>query len=78
MNIYGKRCKAYGTPNQADFPEIKVHQSPDFSMAGTGLILPGHCLRKKGCVMVGFYITLFACYVTRAFHLDLVSNFSVP
>ena len=35
-------------------------------------------LAKEGSDMVKVYIALFTCCVTRAVHLDLVSNLSAP
>ena len=68
--------KAYGTPAQADLPEFRVQQSPPFSKVGVDFA--GPLFAKEGSDMVKVYIALFTCCVTRAVHLDLVSNLSAP
>ena len=63
-------------PAQADLPDFRVKQSPPFSKVGVDLARP--LFAKEGSNMVNVYIALFARCVTRAVHLDLVSNLSAP
>ena len=49
--------KAYGTPAQADLPELRVQQSPPFSKVGVDFV--GPLFAKEGSDMVKGYIEYF-------------------
>ena len=68
----GKSC---GTPPIAALPDFRVREVPPFSRVGIDFAGP---LFVKGVSgeMEKVYIVLFSCCVTRAIHLDLITDMS--
>ena len=65
-----------GTPYDAavpaDLPEFRVREAPPFY--NVGVDFAGPLLIKSDQGMIKSYIALFTCAVTRAVHLELVSD----
>ena len=73
----GVRCTRekgtpYGTPVPADLPEFRVREAPPFFNLGFDFAGPLLIISDQG--MIKSYIALFTCAVTRAVHLELVSD----
>ena len=70
--------KAYGNPPAADLPEFRVKQSVPFSQTGLDMAGPVYVKGKEFGTSRKVYIALFTCAVTRAVHLELVTDLSAP
>ena len=69
--------KSYSRPLQADLPEFRVRQAAPFSQVGIDFAGPLFVKQVQGgSCSSKVYIALFSCCVTRAMHLELVSNLS--
>jgi len=64
----------YKMPPMAPYPKSRVSESPPFSQTGLDYMDPFHIRDKDGTVKI--WICLFTCMVTRADHLEIVSNMS--
>ena len=62
----------YDTPVPAELPEFRVREAPPFY--NVGVDFAGPLLIKSDQGMIKSYIALFTCAVTRAVHLELVSD----
>ena len=58
-------------------PEYQVSEAPPFSNVGVDFAAPLYVKGAKG-KMVKCYICSFSCCVTRALHLELVTDLSAP
>ena len=68
-----EQCKPFGAPPTAALPEFRVREAPPFSKVGIDFAGPLFVKTKPG-EMVKACVALFNCYVTRAVHLDLVTD----
>ena len=69
--------KPYCPPPTGQLPEYRVKKSDPFANVGIDFAGPLYVKVKKGA-MKKVYICLFSCCVTRALHLELVQDLSVP
>ena len=65
--------KPYQAPPAAALPEFRVKQAPPFSKVGVDFAGPLYVKSETG-KMAKAYIALFTCCVTRAIHLELVTD----
>ena len=68
--------KPYSAPPPPPLPSLRVSEAPPFSF--TGVDLAGPLYVKDGHTSSKVWICLYTCCVTRAVHLDLVSDMSTP
>ena len=64
--------KAYHTPDPAPLTKIRTRQTEPFSV--TGVDYAGPLYVRDNNVEIKSYICLFTCAVTRAIHLEVVTN----
>ena len=69
--------RPFNEPPTAPLPEYRVSEAPPFSNVGVDFAGPLYVKGVKG-KMVKCYICLFSCCVTRALHLELVTDLSAP
>eukprot|EP00112_Aurelia_sp_Birch-Aquarium-sp1_P000703 Seg1067.16 transcript_id=Seg1067.16/GoldUCD/mRNA.D3Y31 product="putative protein K02A2.6" protein_id=Seg1067.16/GoldUCD/D3Y31 len=69
-------AKQYKSAPPANLPEFRVKQSRPF--ASTGVDFAGPLFVKTSEGMKKSYVTLFTCAVTRAVHIELARDQSVP
>ena len=67
--------KSYHAPATANLPSFRVTEAPPFSSTGVDFAGP-LLVKEKNGEMVKTYIALFTCCITRAVHLELVSDLS--
>ena len=67
--------KPYRAPDPPPLPKIRVTEAPPFTI--TGVDFTGALFVKEGQQEKKVYICLFTCAVTRAVHLEVVSDLSV-
>ena len=65
--------KSFNAPATAALPDFRVTEAPPFSTTGVDFAGPLFVKAKSG-EMVKSYICLFSCFITRAVHLELVSD----
>ena len=65
--------KPYSSPPVAPLPDFRVNAAPPFSKIGVDFAGPLYCKGQKGS-MIKTYIVLFTCCLTRAIHLELVTD----
>ena len=65
--------KSFNAPATAALPDFRVTEAPPFSTTGVDFAGPLFVKAKNG-EMVKSYICLFSCFITRAVHLELVSD----
>ena len=67
--------KSYNAPRTAALPGFRVSEAPPFSSTGVDFAGPLMVKTKSG-EMIKTYIALFSCCITRAIHLELVTDLS--
>lgn len=65
---------AYRAPDPAPLPKLRVQQATPFSVTGVDFTGPLYVRSESG--ITKSYICLFTCAVTRAVHLEVVSDLS--
>ena len=76
QNVYGCkwfRAMQYANLNPGILPRDRTEQVLPFEIVGTDYAGPLYC-KSKGKKDIKAYIFLFSCSVSRAVHLELVSN----
>ena len=71
------QCKPYRGPPPPPLPLMRVETKPPFSYTGVGLAGPIYAREFLASNTRKLWICLFTCLVTRAVHLELVSEMSV-
>ena len=65
--------KPFNAPATSALPEFRVTEAPPFSTTGMDFAGPLY-VKGKGGEMSKMYIALFSCFITRAIHLELVTD----
>ena len=65
---------AFRTPDPAPLPKLRVQEAIPFSVTGVDFTGPLYVRSENG--ITKSYICLFTCAVTRAVHLEVVSDLS--
>jgi len=65
--------KPFNAPATSALPEFRVAEAPPFSTTGMDFAGPLY-VKGKGDEMSKMYIALFSCFITRAIHLELVTD----
>ena len=69
--------KHYAVPPPPPLPAYRVREAPPFANTGVDFAGPLY-VSRPGEVQSKVWIVLYTCCVTRAIHLDLVSDMSAP
>ena len=69
--------KPYRAPLPPPLPTFRVEESPPFAHTGVDFAGPLYVKKADGTTRK-VWISLFTCCVTRAVHLDLISDLSTP
>ena len=65
--------KSFNAPATAALPDFQVSEAPSFSTTGVDFAGPLF-VKAEGGEMIKSYICLFSCFITRAVHLEVVSD----
>ena len=69
--------KSFNAPATAALPDFRVSEAPSFSTTGVDFAGPLF-VKAEGGEMIKSYICLFSCFITRAVHLEVVSDLATP
>ena len=69
--------KSFNAPATAALPDFRVSEAPPFSTTGVDFAGPLF-VKAEGGEMIKSYICLFSCFITRAVHLEVVSDLATP
>ena len=69
--------RSYFVPPPPPLPTFRVQESPPFTSTGVDFAGPLY-VKSPGGSQYKVWIVLYTCCVTRAVHLDLVSDMSTP